>query len=194
MLEAIADPNFAFLVLVAGVLALYWELHAPGSFAPGVIGAILVCAGIFGLWENAPTWYGSILIGGAVVLLAVELKFSSHGVSGVLGAVLLAAGAIRLIPGPRRIHPSLAIAVALALAGIAVFLGYIGLRARRAVLLTGMDRLIGEIGVARTSIGSEGTVFVRGEYWQAKSDSPIAAGVRISIERVQGLTLYVKEA
>lgn len=194
MLEAVANPNLAFLLLVTGVMALYWELHVPGSFAPGIVGTVLVCLGVYGLWENAPTWYGSALILCALILLAVELKLSSHGASGVIGAILLATGAIRLIPGPHAIQPSLAIAVAVALAAITVFLGYLGLRARQSKLLTGTDSLIGEIGVSRTSIGSDGTVFVRGEYWQARSALPIPPGTRVSIERVEGLTLYVKEA
>ncbi len=194
MPDALADPNFAFILLIAGVLALYWELHAPGSIAPGVIGIFLLCAGVFGLWENAPTWYGSALILIALVLLAVELKVGGHGVSGTLGAVLLLIGALALVRGPRRINPALAAAVSIALCSITIFLGYLALRARRSTLLTGVQRLVGELGEARTEISSQGTVLVRGEYWQARSDVPIPTGARVSIERVQGMTLYVKEA
>jgi membrane-bound serine protease (ClpP class) len=194
MLDALADPNFAFVVLIAGVLALYWELHAPGSIAPGVIGVFLLCAGAFGLWENTPTWYGSVLISIALLLLAVEVKLGGHGVSGASGAVLLLIGALAVLRGPRRINPALAVAVSIALCSITVFLGYLALRARRGRLLTGLQSLVGEVGVARTEISPHGTVLVRGEYWQAKSSVPIPTGTRVSIERVQGMTLYVKEA
>jgi membrane-bound serine protease (ClpP class) len=190
----LADPNFAFLILIGGILALYWELHAPGFIFPGVIGLFLLCAGVFGLWENAPTWYGSLLILMAFVLLAVELKVGGHGVSGVSGAVLLLIGALVVIRGPRRINPALATAVSVALCSIAIFLGYLALQARRSTLLTGVERLVGQIGVARTEISSQGTVLVRGEYWQARSNVPIPTGSRVSIERVQDMTLYVKEA
>ncbi len=194
MLDALADPNLAFVVLIAGVLALYWELHAPGSIAPGIIGIFLLCAGAFGLWENAPTWYGSVLIVMALALLAVEVKLGGHGVSGASGAVLLLIGALALVRGPRRISPVLAFAVSIALCSITVFLGYLALRARRSRPLTGVQTLVGEVGVASTEISSKGTVLVRGEYWQAKSNAPIATGTRVSIERVQGMTVYVKEA
>ncbi len=194
MLETLSDTNVAFLMLVAGVVALSWEVHAPGLFGPGLIGVILLCAGAFGLWENTPTWYGSTLIVLALVLLTVELKFSSHGISGVLGAVLLAAGAIGLIRGPHSINPILAVAVAAALCVIAIFLGVLGLRARHTAVVSGIETLVGQVGVSRTGVGSQGTVFVRGEYWQAKSDLPIPAGVHVAVQRVDGLTLYVKEA
>jgi len=194
MIAFLADPNLAFLLLITGALGLYWELHTPGAIFPGVIGAVLLCAGAFSLFEDTPTWYGSVMILAAFVFLAAELKVGGHGVSGALGSGLLALGAIALLPGPHRISPALAITVSLALCLIAVFLGYLGLRARKNSLLTGIDTLVGKIGVSRTEINFRGTVFVDGEYWQAISESSIPAGARILIERVQGLTLYVKEA
>ncbi len=194
MVAALTDPNLAFLLLITGALGLYWELHSPGAIFPGVIGAVLLCVGAFSLFEDTPTWYGSVMILAAFVFLAAELKVGGHGVSGALGAGLLAVGAVALLPGPHRINPALAITVSAALCLIAAFLGYLGLRARKNSLLTGIDTLVGKVGVSRTEINSRGTVFVEGEYWQAISQSPIPPGARISIERVQGLTLYVKEA
>jgi membrane-bound serine protease (ClpP class) len=194
MPDALADPNLAFLVLMAGVLALYWELHAPGSIAPGIMGIFLLSAGAFGLWENAPTWYGSLLVLLALALLAVEVKLGGHGISGTSGAVLLLIGALVLVRGPHRINPALAVAVSIALCSITIFLGFLALRVRRSRLLTGVQCLVGEVGVARTEISSQGTVLVRGEYWHAKSNVPIATGTRVSVERVEGMTLYVKEA
>ena len=96
--------------------------------------------------------------------------------------------------GHTALNPALAAAVSIALCSIAIFLGYLALRARRSALLTGVDRLVGQVGVARTEISSQGTVLVRGEYWQARSNVPIPPGSRVSIERVQDMTLYVKEA
>ena len=56
-----------------------------------------------------------------------------------------------------------------------------------------MQTLVGEIGVSRTEINLEGTVFVRGEYWRARSDQPIAAGHRVSILSVgENLVVYVE--
>ena len=191
---ALTDPNLAFLLLLAGALALYWEMHAPGAVFPGLLGVLLICAGAFGLFEDAPTWYGSVLILVAILLLGVELKFYSHGVSGIAGAILLFFGAAILLQGPRKISPILAVAVSCALCLIVAFLGYLGMRARKSEQLTGLQRLVGEFGVSRTDISEKGTVLVRGEYWQARSDHAIPSGQRVLIQRVQGIVLYVKEA
>ena len=190
---AIFDPNVAFVLLVLGALGVYWEMHAPGLVAPGVIGILLVCVGAYGLYEDTPTWYGLTLIALAILLLTVELKYYTHMVSGITGTVLLALGAILLLQGPRRVAPALSIAVAAAFGVITIFLGLLGMRARKAKPITGLATLVGEIGVARTNIDPTGTVFVHGEYWQACSDREIPAGKPVSIERVQDLVLYVKE-
>src|SRR5947209_6832724 len=116
------DPNTAFIVLIAGLLGLYWELHAPGLVLPGVIGAVLFCAAAYELFRFAPTPYGTTLVILAMLLLLIELKYYTHMISGLIGAVLLGYGATLLIAGPQRIEPGLAVGVALAAGLLVVFL------------------------------------------------------------------------
>jgi membrane-bound serine protease (ClpP class) len=191
---ALADPNLAFLLLIVGALGVYWELHAPGMVAPGVVGVVLMCLGAYGLFQDSPTWYGVALLTLAILLLGIELKFYTHMISGAAGTVLLALGAILLIQGPRRIAPALAIAVSLGFGLIAIFLGILAGRALKSRVLTGLPTLVGATGISRTEIDPEGTVFVDGAYWQARSDHTIPAGQRVSVERVDNLVLFVKEA
>lgn len=191
---ALADPNLAFLLLIVGALGVYWELHAPGMVVPGVIGVVLMCLGAYGLYQDSPTWYGLTLLALAILLLGIELKFYTHMISGTAGTVLLALGAILLIQGPKRITPAFAIAVSVGFGLIAIFLGVLAGRALKSRVMTGLPRLIGATGISRTEINPEGTVFVDGAYWQARSDHTIPAGRRVSVERVDNLVLYVKEA
>jgi membrane-bound serine protease (ClpP class) len=191
---AFSDPNLAFVLLVLGALGIYWELHAPGMVAPGVLGVLLVCAGAYGLYQDSPSWYGLTLLALAVVLLGIELKYYTHLISGVAGTVLLGFGAMILLQGPRRISPTLAIAVSTAFGLITIFLGVLGMRARKGKQLTGMETLVGETGVSRTAIDPEGMVFVRGEYWKARSPDAIAAGERVRVDGVQDLVLVVRKA
>lgn len=193
------DPNVAFLFLIVGALGLIWEWHAPGMFVPGIVGALLLLAGAYGLYQDAPAWYGVTLMAVAALLLTVEIKYYTHMVSGIAGAILLAFAVTILLSGPRQVSPSLAVAVSFALGIITIFLGFLGARARRGRHVTGPETLVGETGMARTEIHPEGAppfgmVFVRGEYWQARSDQKIAVGQRVSIERVQDLVVYVREA
>jgi membrane-bound serine protease (ClpP class) len=191
---ALADPNVAFLLLVLGALGVYWEVHAPGMVLPGLLGVLLICTGAYGIYQDSPSWYGLTLLVLAIILLTIELRYYTHMLSGIAGTILLAFGALVLIQGPRRITPGLAIAISAAFGIITVFLGLLGMRARDTKQMTGIQTLVGELGVSRTEINPEGTVFVRGEYWQARSARPIAAGERVSIKGVQGNLILEVEA
>ncbi|MBV9155146.1 MAG: nodulation protein NfeD, partial [Acidobacteriaceae bacterium] len=147
---AIADPNVAFLLVVLGALGIYWELHAPGMIVPGILGVLLACAGAYGLYQESPTWYGLTLLALAVLLLAIELRYYTHMVSGIAGTILLAFGAIALFQGPQRVTPGLALAVSLAFGMITIFLGFLAMRTRKSKHLTGLESLVGEIGVSKT--------------------------------------------
>lgn len=191
---AFSDPNVAFMLLVLGALGIYWEMHAPGMVAPGVLGVLLVCAGAYGLYQDSPSWYGLTLLALAVLLLGIELKYYTHMISGAAGTVLLAFGALVLLQGPRRVSPTIAFAVSVAFGLITIFLGVLGMRARKSKQLTGMDALVGETGVSRTAIAPEGMVFVHGEYWKARSPDAIVAGERVRVDRVEDLMLVVRKA
>lgn len=145
-------------------------------------------------FSEAPTWYGLLLLVLAVTLLAVELKVYTHMISGIVGAILLAFGIILLFPAPGQISPTVAIAVSAALGIIIIFLGTLGIRARKSKLLTGIQTLIGQTGVSSTPVNPAGTVFVNGEYWQARSNHAIEAGQPVRVERVDDLTIWVTEA
>jgi membrane-bound serine protease (ClpP class) len=189
-----SDPNVAFVLLVLGALGVYWEMHAPGMIVPGVLGLLLIFAGAYGMYQDSPTWYGLLLLICAGLLLGIELKYYTHMVSGMAGAALLALGTILLLHGPERVSPALAVAVSAAFGVIVVFLGWLGMRARTATRLTGLQTLIGETGEARTPLNPEGTVFVNGEYWQAKSNHLIDAGRKVRVERIENMTIWVTEA
>jgi membrane-bound serine protease (ClpP class) len=190
----LADPNIAFTLLVLGALAISWELHAPGLVLPGAIGLLLLCVGAFGLYQDSPTWYGSTILAIAGLLLLLELKVYTHMISGIAGSLLLAVGTVFLFSGARHVDPSFAIAVSVAVGAITTFLGLLGWRARSSKHLTGIESMIGATGIARTPLDPTGTVFLRGEYWQARSESPVAVGKPVTVETVDDLQLFVKEA
>jgi membrane-bound ClpP family serine protease len=54
----ISDPNFAVLLVCAGVLGIYVELWRLGWVVPGVVGGVAVLVGLASLWNGAgwATW------------------------------------------------------------------------------------------------------------------------------------------
>jgi membrane-bound serine protease (ClpP class) len=52
--------------------------------------------------------------------------------------------------------------------------------------------MIGEVGVAVSDVQPEGKVLVHGEYWNASSADPIAAGAKVRVINVHGLKVQVE--
>jgi membrane-bound serine protease (ClpP class) len=195
IIAAIADPNIALILLVIGVLGVYVEFSSPGLVAPGVIGGILVLLGLSALSVLPLNWLGAALMMLAFTLFVLEVKFTSHGILGVGGAVAMVLGAVMLVDSPvpeMRIRWSTAIGLALPFSAITIFLLTIAARARRNKVETGSEGMIGLSGTAITSLAPEGKVFVHGEYWNAISVRPAAAGVRVRVTAIDGLRLTVE--
>lgn len=196
VVQAVADPNLAFLILVAGGLLLYWEFTQPGMILPGVSGAILLLLGLLAL-SVLPINFAAVgLLVLAVVLFILEAKIVSHGILAAGGVVAMVLGAVLLVEGPPelRIRWATALAVSIPFGIITVFLLSLVIRARLRPPATGVEAMIGETGVAETPLNPTGTVFVRGEYWTASADEPVEAGQRVRVEAVEGLRLKVKRA
>ena len=189
------DPNITFLILAIGALALYAEFNHPGAVIPGVVGLIFVLLAVFAL-GLLPTRFAALtLILAAFVLFALEAKFQSHGVLGVGGIVALTLGGLFLVDGPipeMRVKLWTALGVSVPLGLITIFLMTIALRARKNKITTGIQGLIGEIGVVQAPLSPYGKIFVHGEIWNAHAAGDLPVGTQVVVRRVEGLRLEVE--
>jgi membrane-bound serine protease (ClpP class) len=195
LISAIADPNIALILLVIGALCIYVEFTSPGMVAPGAIGAILLLLGLSAISVLPINWLGAALLILALVLFALEAKFTAHGVLALGGAIAMVLGAVMLISSPNpemRIHWSTAIALALPFSAITMFLLSLAVRARRNKVATGPEGMVGETGFAITPLAPEGKVFVHGEYWDAVSPQTAPAGARVRVTAIRQLKLTVE--
>jgi membrane-bound serine protease (ClpP class) len=193
----IMDPNIAFLLLALGGLALFAEFKNPGAILPGVVGLISIVLAIIALNLLPTSIAGFALIAVAFALFAAEAKFTSFGILGTGGAVCMILGAMMLVDGPipeLRVNLATAIAVTIPIALIAIFLMTLVLRAQRHRVATGIEGMIGEIGIARTALAPDGKVFVHGELWNARAKSEVAEGARVRVREVDGLRVIVEAA
>lgn len=191
------DPNIAFLVLALGALALYAEFNHPGAVIPGVVGLIAIVLAVFAL-NLLPVRYAAfVLILAAFAMFALEAKFMTHGVLGIGGVIALTLGGLLLVDGPipeMRVQWWAALGVSVPLGAITVFLMTLAIKAHRNKIVTGVQGLVGEIGIARTALMPEGKVFVHGELWDAVSSQPVELGGSIIVSRVHDLRLEVAPA
>jgi membrane-bound serine protease (ClpP class) len=192
--SSISNPNIAFILLILGALGMYVEYLSPGLIFPGVAGGILLLLGLSALSVLPINWTGAALLLLALAFFVLEAKFASHGILGTGGAVAMILGSLLLINGPpeMRIRLSTALTVALPFAAITLFLVSLVVRARAQKVMTGMGAMQNTTGVAVTALSPTGQVFVRGEYWNAVSATPIAPGTSVRVIGMLGLTLKVE--
>ena len=194
ILDYLMDPNISFLLLAIGALALYIEFNHPGAVVPGTVGVVFILLAAFAL-NLLPTRFAALgLILGAFALFAAEAKFATHGVATIGGIALLTVGGLLLVDAPipeMRVHLVTALAVSIPLGLITAFLMTIALKARRNKVVTGSQGMIGETGVAQTSLAPQGKVFVHGELWDAVSSVDIPIGQLVVVRQVDGLILQV---
>jgi membrane-bound serine protease (ClpP class) len=194
VIAAVSDPNIGFILLALGALGVYVEFSHPGLILPGVIGAIMALLGLSSLSVMPINWIGASLLILALAMFVLEAKFTSHGILGIGGAVAMVLGAMLLIDAPPelRIHLDTALAVTLPFALITIFLVSLVFKARANKVITGLSAMLNEIGEARTPLAPKGTIFVRGEYWEAVSSAPVESGAKVRVSAVDGLLLRVE--
>lgn len=197
VLNALSNPNIAYLLMMLGIVGIFFEISQPGVVFPGAIGAIAILLALFAFSSLPVNYVGVLLIILAVVLFILEVMVVSYGMLSVGGIIAMAFGSLMLIDSS---EPYLQISRAVIAATVTVSAGFFLLatgmviRTQRRPITSGTEGMVGETGEAIDAINGKGMVFVHGEYWQACSDQPIAAGGAIEIVQVlDGLKLKVKE-
>ena len=197
-LLTISNPNLAYILLMLGLLGLYFEFSNPGAILPGVLGGICLLLAIFSFQILPINYVGLILILLAIGLFILEIKVQSYGILSVGGIIAMVIGSVMLIDAPiPELRPSLKfiIPVAVGLSLIFLFLIFIAVRALANKVHTGKEGLVGEIGVAQSDLTPKGKVFVHGELWNAEADREISKGEEVEITEVlKNLKIKVTKA
>ena len=194
ILRIITDPTIAYLLLILGLAGLYFEFSTPGAILPGVLGGISLILALYAFQQLPINYAGVLLILLAIVMFIAEIKIVSHGVLTAGGIAAMILGSMMLINTPApymRISLTAIIGTAAATAVFFLFVVGAGVRALRSRTTTGMEGLIGEIGVVRTRLAPRGQVFLRGELWNAEGDGVVETGESVRITGMDGLTLRV---
>lgn len=194
--NAISNPNVAYVLLMLGMMGLFFELSNPGVILPGVIGGISLILAFFAFQALPVNYAGVLLILLGLILFIAEIKVVSHGMLTVGGVIAMVLGSLLLFESPEpypRVSWSVIAVTVVAVTGFFVFAVTKALAAHHRRPATGREGLIGQEGRADSWIALEGKVFVNGEYWDAWSEELIAAGDKVVVEAVQGMRLKVKK-
>jgi len=197
LLNVLADPNIVYLLMLAGIVGIYFEFSHPGFFLPGVVGAICLLLAL-GSFEILPiNLTGLLLLLLGIGMLMAEVFVTSYGVLGIGGVIAFVIGSLFLIDSSQtnlEVNRGMIAGAAIAMSAIILGLGWIVLRERHRQPTTGREGMIGEVGEVREAIapGAPGRVFVHGEHWRAASNQALGVGARARVIAVRGLEIEVR--
>jgi membrane-bound serine protease (ClpP class) len=195
-MEFLLNPNIAYLFLLGGVLLAMLSLASPGT---GLfeIGAFfcLVLAG-YAIYNLSFNWWALLLLGLSIIPFVYAIQKPKREPFLALSLLLLVVGSIFMFPRTEDqafVNPVVAIIASALVTGFSWIAVQKSLEASSAKPTHDLSGLIGQVGEARTRINDEGSVFVAGELWSARSDEPIPAGSSIRVLRREGFILVVEK-
>ena len=196
LINAIAVPGIAVLLIVLGVQGIISEFSQPGGYMAGTAGFVALLLGMFALGILNANWVGLGFMLLSFVLFFLEIKAPTHGALTVAGVVTFIFGAYVLFSGTEAGVPwpaTIGLAGATLLFFSFVVAKAVGSQRRKPVW--GAESLIGQQALVRTELNPGGTVVVQGERWQAELQDAAATaqpGDHVVVIERQGFKLLVR--
>jgi membrane-bound serine protease (ClpP class) len=195
VLNTIASPEIAILLLMVGLYGLLFEGYNPGAILPGVAGVICLLLAAYALQVLPVNYAGLALIVVGLVLITAEAFVPSFGALGLGGIVAVIFGSIMMfdsgIPG-FGISVTFVVGMAVVAGAFLFWLVSYLLRLRRRGAVSGRESIIGGIGTATESFTGNGHVWLESESWAARSTVPVAKDQKVRVLAMNGLVLDVE--
>jgi membrane-bound serine protease (ClpP class) len=193
----LASPDVALLLGMAGLFGLYMEFQNPGMLIPGIVGALCLILAGFAFQILPFSWLGLVVLLVGVGLLVAEVFAPAFGALFALGIIFMLVGGTMIfdLPDVSDLTVSFWSVLVPVVASFSVAFGLVVILVTRSFFrpqTAGVDELLGLVGESKSALELNGKVFVRGEYWDAQADQPIASGERIEVTAVEGMRLRVR--
>ena len=196
ILNALSNPTFAYLLMMLGILGIFFEISQPGSIFPGAVGAIAILLALFAFSALPVNYVGVLLIVVAFILFILEANVPSYGMLAVGGVIAMSLGSLMLIDSSEpylQISRAVIAATVLSCAAFTTFAATMVVKTQKRRSYFGQDGMVGKKGEATEAIDSSGgRAFVYGEHWSACADEPINKGAAVEVvEVLDGLKIKV---
>ena len=190
------DPNVAYLLLVLGIMLSILALFTPGTGFLEIGALVFIFFAGYGI-VNLPTnvWALIVMVVG-VIPLVIAVRRSKQWIWLIPSVALMIVGSIFLFRTEgiyTAINPVFAVGLSTASTVFLWFIGRKSIDVMKIKPVQNPNNLIGMVGESRTEIYRDGTIYINGEEWSARSDEPIKADTDVRVIRRDGLVLIVEE-
>ncbi len=195
-MDFLLEPNVAYLILLGGILLGLMAIITPGTglFELGAF-FCLALAG-YAIYNLSFNWWATVLLGLSIAPFVYSIQKPKRELYLGFSILLLVLGSVFLfaVDGWK---PAVNPFVAFVASGLmTVFLWIVVQKTTQAARVRpvhDLETLVGLSGEAKSKIHDEGSVYVAGEMWSARSDKPIPIGSSIRVVRREGFTLVVEK-
>ncbi len=198
MMDFLLNPNVAYLFLVSGITLALLAILTPGTGILEVGAFFALALAGWAVYTLPINPWALVLLVLSVFLFIWALRKSGHTHYLALSILTLILGSTFLFREENiwqpAVHPLLAAVASLLAGGFFWIATTKTLEASTVRPAHDLSSLIDARGEARTEVHDEGVVYVAGESWTARSETPIPAGSPIRVLRREGLILEVELA
>ena len=194
VLKILSDPNIAYLLMSIGTIGIMAELYSPGAILPGIIGAISLILAFYSLQSLPVNYAGALLVILGVVFLLLEISVTSYGLLALGGLAAMTLGGLFLIKSDApfmQVSVSYLLPTVITVGALVGTVIWMAAKGGRRGPVTGIEGMIGSIGIAKTDLNPRGQITLQGEIWEAVSHTPIRQGEAATVLSVEGLTVTV---
>jgi len=195
-MDFLLEPNVAYLILLGGVLLGLMSLATPGTGLFEIGAFFCLALASYAVYNLSFNWWALVILVLSIVPFVYAIQKPKRELYLGLSIFLLVIGSVFMfaVDGWK---PAVNPFVALVTSGLLSTFLWIAVRKSTQAAGTrpahDLEVLVGAIGEARSKVHEEGSVYVAGEMWSAKSDKPIPAGSSIRVVRREGFTLVVEK-
>jgi membrane-bound serine protease (ClpP class) len=198
VINAIAIPGIAVLLIVLGVQAIISEFSQPGGYVAGITGAIALLLGLFALGILNANWVGLAFIALSFLLFIMEVVTPTSGALTLGGVVTFVMGSVVLFRGTGVDIPWGTI-ITLTVITVLFFSFVVAkaIKAQRQRPASGAESLLGQPAIARSELNPHGKVLVQGELWDAElrnAAGPAPIDAHLVVVGREGFHLFVEPA
>ena len=190
------DPNVAYLILLGGILLTFMAIVTPGTGLLEVVAFFCLVLAGYEVYNLSFNWWALVILVLSIVPFIYAIQKPKRELYLGFSILLLVIGSVFLFAVGGGWKPAVNPLVALVTSGLMSAFLWVAVRktvqaAARPVY--NPEALIGSIGEARSNIHEEGSVYVAGEMWSAKSNQTISAGSSIRVVHREGFILVVEK-
>ncbi len=195
-MDFLLEPNIAYLILLSGVLLALLAIVTPGTglFEIGAFFCLLLAG--YAVYNLSFNWWALVILLLSIVPFFYAVQKPKREIYLGISILLLVIGSVFLFAmdgWKPAVNPFVALVTSSLLAA------FLWVVVRKTVQAAGvrpvhdLETLMGLSGEARSTIHEDGSVYVSGEMWSARSDSIIPAGSTIRVVRREGFILVVEK-